>query len=209
MSIGKRVREYVHYYFHEYAKRLKYINTFHIFRGLDEIVRKPDFFSASLQLLIGSVIFSTLFQLANATVIHVYLQTITFLGFMTFWLFPALTSYAILRLLRKKFDTQAYMEATSYATFPLGTAINIYFVSSLIYHNLLVHDYPAYAAYGRMGEWWILQWAAIIGGLVTLFLFVVVMMRVAKVKWYWALPITLVSMVSLFGTYEYFVFFTS
>lgn len=193
-----------------YSDRFKYFFTLRPLRAFDEVVRSPNLFRTSIQTVVmGSIVFSFLFQYTMANVMHAYWQSLWVAVFFSLWALPALMSLGILKLrnflLKKSFSTEAYLEATLLASQPVGLALDIYLVASILYHHLLVGDYPVYVAYARMGEWyWIIGMGAV-GFLLYSILAMLAIWRVAKVRWYLAPLLWLICLPPLYGTYFLYV----
>lgn len=193
-----------------YSNRFKYFFTFRPLRAFDEIEKAPNFFRTSVQtVIIGSVVFSFLFQYTMANVMHAYWQSLWIMIFFSLWALPSLTSLLILKLrnlvFKKSFNTEAYLESLLLSSQPVGLALNIYLISAILYHHVIVGDYPAYVAYARMGEWYWIVGMGAAGFLLYSVLAMLAIWRVAKVKWYLAPFVWLFSIPSLYGTYFLYV----
>jgi hypothetical protein len=191
-----------------YSDRWKYIYI-NPLRAFEEVAREPDLFKTGLySMIIGTIIFSCLFQYTTANIIHPFLQALWALVFTCIWLPPALVSYAVLRIFGKKVSLEAHVESIYLGMQPLFLCLNLYFAGSILYHHLLVGDYPCYVAYARMGEWVWLAGLGALGFAISSIFCILLWWRVEKVKWYLTPLLWFIFVLSMAPVYYLYVLFT-
>jgi len=191
-----------------YSDRWKYLYV-NPLRAFEEVAREPNLFKTGLySMIVGTVIFSCLFQYTTANIIHPFLQALWALVFTCIWLPPALVSYAVLRLFGKKVSLEMHIESIFLGMQPLFLCLNLYFVGSILYHHLLVGDYPCYVAYARMGEWVWLAGLGVLGFLISSIFCMLAFWRVEKVRWYLTPLLWFVCIVSMSPVYYLYVLLT-
>gem|GEM_PF-2588287 len=191
-----------------YSDRWKYIYTKPL-RAFEEVAREPDLFKTGLySMIIGTIIFSCLFQYTTANIIHPFLQALWALVFTCMWLPPAVVSYAVLRVFGKRMSLEAHVESTYLGMQPFFLCLNLYFVGSILYHHLFVGDYPCYVAYARMGEWVWLAGLGALGFAISSILCMLCWWRVEKVRWYLTPLLWFIFVLSMAPVYYLYVLFT-
>jgi len=191
-----------------YSDRWKYIYTKPL-RAFEEVARGPDLFKTGLySMIIGTIIFSCLFQYTTANIIHPFLQALWALVFTCMWLPPAVVSYAVLRAFGKRVSLEAHVESIYLGMQPFFLCLNLYFAGSILYHHLLVGDYPCYVAYARMGEWVWLAGLGALGFAISSILCMLCWWRVEKVRWYLTPLLWFIFVLSMAPVYYLYVLFT-
>jgi len=191
-----------------YSDRWKYIYI-NPLKAFEEVTREPNLYKTSLySMIVGTIIFSCLFQYTTANVIHPFLQALWALVFTCLWLPPALVSYGVLRGLGKKVDFQTHVESVFLGMQPLFLCLNLYFVGSILYHHVILGDYPCYVAYARMGEWVWLAGLGALGFFVSSIFCMLYFWKFGGVKWYLIPFVWFVFVLSMAPVYYLYVLFT-
>ncbi len=127
-----------------YSERLRML--FHRpSKSFQAIMDRPSFSRSSILIIIGSVIYSTIAEFGLFNDINAHFIAAYALMFTILWFLPTFLSMVFFRTIRKRFNTESYMEAGALSLFSVATVVFIFLVAFMIYSNFFAE--PRRAVY--------------------------------------------------------------
>lgn len=114
-------------------------------KSFQAIMDRPSFFKTSILIIICSAIYCTIAEFGMFNDVNAHFIAAYALMFTILWFLPSLLSMVFFRIIRKRFNTESYMEASALSLFSVATVVFIFLVAFMIYSNFFAE--PRRAVY--------------------------------------------------------------